>query len=198
MSPSVSWISSFTPVNLLVFWIFTNDSDDVRGDEFDDSKEWLPLESLRTRKKHLSRKRYLFFLSLFTVSFFIDYYRNLFTYLYWCPHLLDGSLIDEVDFPMPITQRSAKVGGCQLNTDSGLEPGILLFFRVVSCFMVWSLKENSRNWKNRTIEPDSDSTVYADVHSQVFRFIPGLRRCDMIIFKASVHVFSPLLFQRYN
>ena len=40
--------------------------------------------------------------------------------------------------------------------------------------------------------------IYSDLQPQVFRFIPALRGCDMIMFKASVHVFSPLLFQRYK
>ena len=54
--------------------------------------------------------------------------------------MLDGSLIDEADFPRPITQRSAKMGGCQQNTDKGLEPMVLLLFRVVFCFVVWLWK----------------------------------------------------------
>ena len=63
-----------------MFRISANDSDgstseDVRADELDDSKEWLPLEYLKIIKKYLSRKRYLFFLSLSSLSFLIDYFK---------------------------------------------------------------------------------------------------------------------------
>lgn len=63
-----------------MFRISANDSDgstseDVSADELDDSKEWLPLEYLKIIKKYLSRKRYLFFLSLSSLSFLIDYFK---------------------------------------------------------------------------------------------------------------------------
>ena len=63
-----------------MFRISANDSDgstseDVRADELDDSKEWLLLEYLKIIKKYLSRKRYLFFHSLSSLSFLIDYFK---------------------------------------------------------------------------------------------------------------------------
>lgn len=54
----------------------------MSADELDDSKEWLPLESLKTRKKYLSRKRYLFFYSLSTFSFLIDYFKCIYSLIY--------------------------------------------------------------------------------------------------------------------
>ena len=62
-------------VNLLVFCISTNVSDstceDVSADEFDDLKEWLLIESLKTTKTHLSHKTYIFFLVLFCFKSFL-------------------------------------------------------------------------------------------------------------------------------
>ena len=62
-------------VNLLVFRISTNDldsaSEDVSVDEFDDLKERLLIESLKTTKTYLSRKRCIFFLVLFCFKSFL-------------------------------------------------------------------------------------------------------------------------------
>ena len=90
--------------------------------------------------------------------------------------MLDGSLIDEADFPRPITQRSAKMGGCQQNADKGLEPMVLLLFRVVFCFVVWLWKTAETGETKEQWNPTpSRRFMGTDARSQVFRFIPGLR-----------------------
>ena len=90
--------------------------------------------------------------------------------------MLDGSLIDEADFPRPITQRSAKMGGCQQNIDTGLEQMVLLLVRVVFCFVVWLWKTaETEETKEQWNPTPSRWFIGSDLHSQVFRFTPGLR-----------------------
>lgn len=109
--------------------------------------------------------------------------------------MLDGSLIDEADFPRPITQRSAKMGGCQQNTHKGLEPMVLLLFRVVFCFVVWLWKTAETEETKKTIEADSESAVYLRIRPALSSFQVHTRTevltwsCLKPQFKDSVYCF---------
>ena len=167
MLQSVPWISSFMAVNLLVFCISTNVWDptweDVSADEFDDLKEWLLIESLKTKKTYLSRKRYTFFLVLFCfkpsllihsminlMHLFIDLLINTDFYICWTEVWHSSGFLSYSAFGWDF------MVGCQLNADVRVGAGVCLFFRSVFIFDNWFGKkagnETKEHW-NKTLSP---------------------------------------------